>query len=199
MKDTRADYSHRRRTVTLMFLLSCVILGYIWLKCNIPDSTRKSLTYKTATVRWGFETFNDRTRYTLIDRSGISLVLTCQDGRILTEDLHAMSTIRMRYNAREYMLANTSLDGVLYRVPVLNNNPNPSDEQKEYLQALSRARTITFEYDYVRYTWNTDNSAILHSCIDKRIRPTEVVRIVSEVLSSRASSAASGAASDADI
>jgi hypothetical protein len=101
----------------------------------------------------------------------------------------------MRYNAREYMLANTSLDGVLYRVPVLNNNPNPSEEQKEYLHALSRARTITFEYDYVRYVWNTDNSAILHSCIDKKMQPTDVDLIVSEVLSSGASSAAS----DADI
>ena len=196
MKDTRADYSYRRHAVAVMFLLTSVILGYIWLKSTIPDSTRKLLTYKTATVRWRFETFNDRIRYTLIDRNGISLVLTCQDGRILTEDLHAMSTVRMRYNAREYMLANTSLDGVLYRVPVLNNNPNPSDEQKEYLQALSRARTITFEYDYVRYIWNTDNSAILYSCIDKRMQPTNVDLIVSEVLSS---SAASDAASDADI
>lgn len=191
MNDTRADYSYRRHAVAVMFLLSCVIIGYIWLKSITPENTRKSLTYKTATVKWSFETFNDRTRYTLIDRNGISLVLTCQDGRILTEDLHAMSTVRMRYNAREYMLANTSLDGVLYRVPVLNNNPNPSDEQKEYLHALSRARTITFEYDYVRYTWNTDNSAILHSCIDKRMRPIDVDLIVSEVLSSGASSAAS--------
>ena len=195
MKDTRADYSYRRHAVAVMFLLSCVILGYIWLKSTIPDSTRKSLTYKTASVRWSFETFNDRIRYTLIDRNGISLVLTCQDGRILTEDLHAMSTIRLRYNAREYMLANTSLDGVLYRVPVLNNNPNPSEEQKEYLHVLSRARTITFEYDYVRYVWNTDNSGILHSCIDKKMQPTDVDLIVSEVLSS----SASGAASDADI
>lgn len=184
MKDTRADYSHRKRTVTLMFLLTSVILGYIWLKSITPENTRKSLTYKTATVKWRFDAFNDRTRYTLTNRDGISLVLTCQDGRILTEDLHAMSTVRMRYNAREYMLANTSLDGVLYRVPVLNNNPNPSDEQKEYLQALSSARTITFEYDYVRYIWNTDNSAILYSCIDKKMRPIEVDRIVSEVLSS---------------
>ena len=64
MKDTRADYSHRRRTVTLMFLLTSVILGYIWLKSITPENTRKSLTYKTATVKWRFDAFNDRTRYT---------------------------------------------------------------------------------------------------------------------------------------
>lgn len=187
MKDTREDYSHRRRAVAIMFLLSCVILGYIWLKSIVPESTRKSLTYKTATVTWRFDAFNDRVRYILTSRDGISLVLTCQDGKILTEDLHAMSTVRMRYNAREYMLANTSLDGVLYRVPVLSDTPNPTKDQQDYLQALSRARTITFEYDYVRYSWNTDNSAIVLSCIDKKMLPTEVDRIVSEVLSSAAS------------
>lgn len=194
MKNTLADYRHRRRAVAVMFLLTSVILGYIWLKSITPESTRKSLTYKTATVTWRFDAFSDKIRYTLTSRDGMSLVLTCQDGKILTEDLHAMSTVRMRYNAREYMLANTSLDGVLYRVPILSDTPNPTKNQQEYLHALARARTITFEYDYVRYSWNTDNSAIVLSCIDKKIRPTEVDRIVSEVLSN--SAASSSAASD---
>ena len=82
------------------------------------------------------------------------------------------------------MLANTSLDGVLYRVPVVSDTPNPTKDQEEYLHALARARTITFEYDYVRYSLRTDKSAIVLSCIDKKILPTEVDRIVSDVLSS---------------
>lgn len=188
MKNTLADYRHRRRAVAVMFLLTSVILGYIWLKSITPESTRKSLTYKTASVTWRFDAFNDKIRYTLTSRDSMSLVLTCQDGKILTEDLHAMSTLRMRRNAREYMLANTSLDGVLYRVPILSDSPNPTENQQEYLHALARARTITFEYDYVRYSWNIDNSAIVLSCIDKKILPTEVDRIVSEVLSSSAAS-----------
>ena len=189
MKNTLADYRHRRRAVAVMFLLTSVILGYIWLKSITPESTRKSLTYKTATRHIGvFDAFSDKIRYTLTSRDGMSLVLTCQDGKILTEDLHAMSTVRMHYNAREHMLANTSLDGELYRVPVLSDTPNPTKNQREYLHALARARTITFEYDYVRYSWNIDNSAIVLSCIDKKILPTEVDRIVSEVLSSSVAS-----------
>lgn len=77
-----------------------------------------------------------------------------------------MTILRISLYGEQFPISTLGMDDDLYKVPVINDNPNPTEEQIRFLKKLSTANVITFEFENIKYTWVTDNQTTLSRCVN---------------------------------
>nr|DAV75972.1 MAG TPA: hypothetical protein [Caudoviricetes sp.] len=159
--------SHRK-DLLVMILVVFILSSFLFLSWVYPDGERRVLHKpRSKTVSWVSQTYPDnRDSYYLSDNKGLALVLTCKDKKFTIQDLKAMTILRISLYGEQFPISTLGMDDDLYKVPVINDNPNPTEEQIRFLKKLSTANVITFEFENIKYTWVTDNQTTLSRCVN---------------------------------
>lgn len=150
-------------------ILTIVLSTYIVYRNLFPEHNHNLINdYSLKPVSWVREEKEGVSYYVLErDQSDKHLLLICKDKKILIDDLKALSIIRfIDDDGRSEPLTSMTLNGRTFRVPVINENPNPTPEQVEFLRALSQAVTITFDAKGYKYTWTATNHTALADCVN---------------------------------
>lgn len=158
--------SHRK-DLLVMILLVFILCGFLFLDWLHPEERKFSHKPSSRTVSWITQTYPDnRDSYYLSDNIGLALVLTCRDKKFTIQDLKAMTILRISLYGEQFPISTLGMDDDLYKVPVINDNPNPTEEQIQFLRKLSTANVITFVFRNIKYTWVTDNQTTLSRCVN---------------------------------
>lgn len=169
MREFLKRYYKNTGTDLFGLLVAVIVLFFYIIYRNVfPENEYTTVNdYSIKPVHWVKEEYGNRYMYRLQRDTGSELVLMCHNRKLVIQSLSALSIIRLIDKDKNVIALTTMiLDGVLFKVPVINNNPNPTKEQIIFLRALSKANTITFIVDDVKYTWSTDNQTELSSCVD---------------------------------
>ena len=160
-------FLQNKLTTVLLFLLSilCIILlAHVF---SIHETSVSDNEASFETVKW--QRINKepgRVKYRLSKDDNLALILTCRDKKFTINTLSAMSIVRLSVNGEEKNLSSLGINGKLWYVPVINDNPNPTQEQIQFLKALSKADVVTFRYNKINYVWPTKNQTELSYCVD---------------------------------
>lgn len=163
----RQIFLQNKLTAILLFLLSLlcfILLAHVFTIHEVSIRDNKASHESVAWQR--IDKGNGRIKYRLTKDNKISLILTCRDKKLTINTLSAMSIVRLSFNGEEKNLSSIGINGKLWYVPVINDNPNPTQEQIDFLKALSKADVVTFRYEKVNYVWPTKNQTELSHCVN---------------------------------
>lgn len=148
----------------LLSILSLILLAYVF---YIHEVSVRDNVASTVSVKWQrLQKEGNRIKYKLSKDDHVALVLTCRNKKFTINTLRAMSIVRLSIDGEESNLSSIGINGHLYYVPVINENPNPTEEQIRFLKALSKADIVTFRHNKVNYVWPTKNQTELSYCVD---------------------------------
>lgn len=163
----RQIFLQDKLTAALLFFLSIlcfVLLAHVF---SIHESSVQDNRASHEAVSWKrMDKGNGRIKYKLSKDAKIALILTCRDKKLTINTLSAMSIVRLSFNGEEKNLSSMGINGKLWYVPVINDNPNPTQEQIDFLKALSKADVVTFRHEKVNYVWPTKNQTELSYCVN---------------------------------
>lgn len=164
----------RKMKINTILLISIMFLLVIFASMVFRDTNKYDLEdeYSLKAVPWErLDLPNNRDVYYL--RKGNNyLTITCANQHLTVTDLRQLSIVRAVIDGKDHRLYSISLNGRLWYVPTINEDPNPTQEQIEFLRAFTRADYISFEVDKVKHTWATSNSTTLSHCVDLNKDPT---------------------------
>lgn len=148
----------------LLSILSLILLAYVF---YIHEVSVRDNVASAVSVKWQrLQKEGGRIKYKLSKDDHVVLVLTCRNKKFTINTLRAMSIVRLSIDGEESNLSTMGINGRLYYVPVINDNPNPTEEQIRFLKALSKADIVTFRHNKVNYVWPTKNQTELSYCVD---------------------------------
>lgn len=165
----RPKYEGRQRGVVIMFIITLVIVVMALTIHFISNRTSLiSPEYNTSNASAHWERYNmgESAAYLLTRNANVSLVITCRKGQLTTQDLTALTILRVVKHHEIRPIFVMGIDGRNWKVPIINDHPNPTQEDIDFLSALAKADWVSFVVDNVRYTWPTANQTELSQCVD---------------------------------
>lgn len=164
----------RKMKINTILLISIMVLLVIFAAMVFRDTNKYDTEdeYSLKAVPWERKDLDNHRDVYYLRKGNNYLVITCANQHLTVTDLRNLSIVRAVIGGKDHRLYSVGLNGKLWYVPTINEDPNPTQEQIDFLKALTRADYISFEVDRVKHTWATSNSTTLSHCVDLNQKPT---------------------------
>lgn len=114
----------------LTLLALCLLVYFIYRLTTSQTILKFKNDYDIRPVRWEKTINGEYHHYRLNRNQNRYLELICDSsGRIMVSDLDALTTVKLVIDGKNHIMSSVHINGELYKVPVVNDNPNPTEEQ----------------------------------------------------------------------